>query len=85
MEMHSFIVLMYLIFHIYFHYFNFVRNKITISLKNFGFTPVHTTKGSPVLLSLLFYLIPLLSICISLLSPLYVETKRVFVSENECV
>jgi hypothetical protein len=57
MEMHPFIVLIYLICHIYFHYLNFIRNKIIISLKNFGFTPVHTTTGSPVLLSLLFYLI----------------------------
>ena len=84
MEMHPFIVLIYIICHIYFHYLNFVRNKITISLKNSGFTPVHITKSSPVLLYLLFYLISFSSICISLLSSLYDETKRVFVSENEC-
>jgi len=85
MEMHSFIFLMYLICHIYFHCLNFVRNKITITLKNFVFTPVHIKKRSPVLLSLLLYLIFFLSICISLLSSLYDETERVFVSENECV
>jgi uncharacterized protein YebE (UPF0316 family) len=81
MEMHPFVVLIYLICHIYFHYLNFVTNKIIISLKNFRFTPVHITTCSPVLLSLLFYLIS---------SSLYVypychETKRLFVSENECV
>jgi len=82
--MHSFLVLMYLICHIYFLYLNFARNKINISLKNFGFTPVHFTKASPVLLSVLLYVIFFFSICITLLSSLYDETKRIFVSENEC-
>ena len=54
---------MYLNRQIYFHSLNFVRNKITISGKNFGFTPVRITNGSPVILSSSFlYLIFFFSI-----------------------